>query len=393
MDEHVLHTYLRAEEVFVSGQGAEIVDASGRRYLDFLGGIAVSALGHAHPALTEALRDQVGKLLHVSNLYRHPYTEEVATRVARLCGMEAVFFSNSGAEANEAALKIARKHQRNVGSPERTGFVALEGGFHGRTMGALSITHNPKYRAPFEPLVPGAHWVAPGDVAALENALRTLRPAALVLEPIQGEAGVRDLPYDYLRAARRLCDETGTVLVHDEVQGGCGRTGDFLAGDAAGVKPDIATLAKPIAAGLPMGLCVVSAKHANTLQPGDHGSTFAGGPLVCRAALVFLKELEENGLQKAVRERGTQLRAGLEGLQRELPVITELRGRGLIQGVRLAHGAEEVQKELYRAGLITNRTGGDVIRLLPPYVVTSAQIARGLDILREVLHRTSTRVG
>jgi acetylornithine/N-succinyldiaminopimelate aminotransferase len=385
MDEHVLHTYQRAEEVFVSGRGAEIVDQSGREYLDFLGGIAVSALGHAHPALVEALRDQVGRVMHVSNLYRHPYTEEVATRLARLTGLEAVFFTNSGAEANECALKIARKFQRDSGHPERTGFVALEGGFHGRTMGALSITHVAKYRAPFEPLVPGCAWVPVGDVAALRAALSNLRPAALFVEPIQGEAGVRDLPYDYLRAARRICDETGTLLVHDEVQAGSGRTGDFLSGDAAGVKPDVATLAKPIAAGLPMGACIVAKKLAGTFHPGDHGSTFAGGPLVCRAALVFLRELEEGGLLQQVRERGVQLRAGLEGLQREMPVITELRGRGLIQGVRLGRNAEEAQKDLYRAGLIVNRTGGDVLRLLPPYVITSAQIARGLDILRDVL--------
>lgn len=385
MDEHVLHTYLRAEEVFVEGRGAELVDANGKKYLDFLGGIAVSALGHGHPGLVEALRDQVGKLIHTSNLFRHPYTEEVALRVTRLAGMEAVFFSNSGTEANEAALKIARKHQRNVGTPERTRFVALEGGFHGRTMGALSITHSAKYREPFEPLVPGVTFVAPGDVAALERALRGDRPAALIVEPIQGEAGVRDLSFDFLRAARKLCDETGTILIHDEVQGGSGRTGDFLAGDAAGVKPDIATLAKPIAAGLPMGMCLVSKKLENTLQPGDHGSTFAGGPLVCRAALVFLREFEEGGLQANVRARGTQLRAALEGVQREFPIVTELRGRGLIQGVRLERGAEELQKTLYRDGLITNRTGGDVIRLLPPYVVTSAQIARGVDILREAL--------
>jgi acetylornithine/N-succinyldiaminopimelate aminotransferase len=385
MDEHVLHTYLRAEEVFVEGRGAELVDLNGKKYLDFLGGIAVSALGHGHPGLVEALRDQVGKLIHTSNLFRHPYTEEVALRVTRLAGMQAVFFTNSGTEANEAALKIARKHQRNVGSAERTGFVALEGGFHGRTMGALSVTHSPKYREPFEPLVPGVTFVAPGDVPALERALRDLRPAALILEPIQGEAGVRDLPFDFLRAARRLCDETGTLLIHDEVQGGSGRTGDFLAGDAAGVKPDIVTIAKPIAAGLPMGMCLVAKKLENTLQPGDHGSTFAGGPLVCRAALVFLRELEEGGLQENVRARGVQLRAALEGVQREFPVVTELRGRGLIQGVRLEHGAEELQKTLYRDGLITNRTGGDVIRLLPPYVVTSAQIARGVDILRGAL--------
>jgi acetylornithine/succinyldiaminopimelate/putrescine aminotransferase len=384
MDEHVLKTYLRADEVFVAGAGAELWDAQGRRWLDFLGGIAVSALGHGHPKLQAAIADQAGKVIHLSNLFRHPYTEEVAGRVARLTGLEAVFFANSGAEANEAAIKIARKHQRLQGRPERTSLVALEGAFHGRTLGALSMTHTAKYREPFLPLQP-CTWVAPGDVARLERALATTQPCALFVEPIQGEAGVRDVPLDFLRAARALCDATGTVLVHDEVQSGCGRTGSFLAADAAGVKPDLATLAKPIAAGLPLGLCVASARMAGVLQPGDHGSTFAGGPLACRAALVFLEELEEGGLLAAVRERGAELRAGLEALQRAHPVIRELRGRGLIQGVRLAYGAEELQKDLYRRGLITNRTGGDTLRLLPPYVITSAQIQRGLALLGDAL--------
>ncbi|MCY2961158.1 MAG: acetylornithine transaminase [Planctomycetota bacterium] len=389
MDEHVLKTYLRADEVFVDGCGAEVRDATGRVWLDFLGGIAVSALGHAHPRLTAAIADQAGKVIHLSNLFRHPYTEEVARRVALLTGLDSVFFANSGAEANEAALKLSRKYQRGKGRPERMSFLALEGAFHGRTCGALSLTHNAKYREPFGPLLE-CSWVPPGDVAALENALHTLRPAALFLEPIQGEAGVRDVPHDYVRAARRLCTATDTVLVHDEVQAGCGRTGTFLAGDWAGVKPDIATLAKPIAAGLPLGLCVVAEPFAKVLQPGDHGSTFAGGPLACRAALVFLEELEEGGLLAAVRERGAELSAGLAALQREFPLISELRGRGLIQGVRLAEGAEEVQKDLYRRGLITNRTGGDTIRLLPPYVITSDQIQRGLRILRDALEARSS---
>lgn len=385
MDEHVMHTYRRAEEVLVGGRGAEVWDENGRVWLDFLGGIAVSALGHAHPRLVEALRDQAGRVIHVSNLFRHPYTEEVATRLARSTGLHAVFFTNSGSEANEAALKLARKHHGMRGASERRGFVALEGAFHGRTMGALSVTHTAKYREPFEPLIPGVTFVAPEDDIRLAEVLRTERPAALILEPIQGESGVRDLSFDFLRTARRLCDETGTVLIHDEVQCGAGRTGDFLAADAAGVKPDVVTLAKPIGAGLPMGVMVASRALADTFAPGDHGSTFAGGPLVLRAALVFLHEIEEGGLLENVRARGAQLGAGLEELQRELPVITALSGRGLIRGVRLAYGAEELVRDLHAGGLIANRTGGDVLRLLPPYVITREEIARGLDILRQHL--------
>jgi len=382
MDEHVLSTYLRADEVFVRGQGARLWDSDGRQWLDFLGGIAVSALGHNHPRLVAELTDQLGRLIHTSNLFRHPYTDEVAARVTRLAGMEAVFFTNSGAEAVEAALKIARKHQRNLGHSGRTGFVALEGSFHGRTLGALSVTHTPKYREPFGPLVPGVSFVPVEDAAALEAALREQQPAALIMEPIQGESGVRCLSPDYLRTARRLASETGTLLIHDEVQCGSGRTGTFLYGEQLDIRPDIVTLAKPIAAGLPMGLALVSKELADTLQPGDHGSTFAGGPLVCRGALCFLNEIEQHGLLENVRLRGAELRAGLEDLQRDFAVVRELRGLGLIQGLRLERGAEALQKQLYQDGLITNRTGGDVLRLLPPYVITRDEIAQGLELLR-----------
>ncbi len=381
MDEHLMTTYLRPPDVFVGGDGALLRSADGGEWLDFLGGIAVSALGHAHPGLVEALRDQVGRVIHTSNLYRNPYTEQVAGLLAELTGLEAVFFTNSGTEANEAALKLARKQQRIRGAPQRTGFVALTGSFHGRTLGALSVTHTEKYRAPFEPLIPGVTFVPAGDPAALETALRELLPAALILEPIQGESGVRELPHDYLRAARALCDETGTILIHDEVQSGSGRTGTFLAADQAGVKPDVVTLAKPVAAGLPMGAVVTSAALAQTFQPGDHGSTFAGGPLVLRGALVFLEALR-GGLLAQVRERGAQLRTGLEALQREFPLVTELRGRGLIQGMRLAAGATQLRDWLHTQRMIANVAGGDVIRLLPPYVITPAQIETGLARLR-----------
>jgi predicted acetylornithine/succinylornithine family transaminase len=384
-DACVLPTYQRADEVFVAGDGALVHDAGGRVWLDFLSGIAVNALGHAHPRLVRALREQAGKLVHTSNLYRHPYTEEVASRLARLTGLSAVFFSNSGAEANEAAMKLARKRAWLAGETERTGFVALEGSFHGRTMGALALTHAEKYRLPYGPLVPGVEFVAPGDAARLAALLATRRFAALFVEPIQGEAGVREIEPDFLRKARELCDASGTLLVHDEVQCGAGRTGTFLAADAAGVKPDAVTLAKPIGGGLPMGALVVRAELARVFEPGDHGSTFAGGPLVLRAALVFLDELERGSLAENVRARGAELAAGLAELARDFPLVTGLSGRGLMRGLRLARGAEELQKDLHERGLLVNRTGGDVIRLLPPFVVTSEQLARGLALLREGL--------
>ncbi len=383
-DEHVLSTYRRAPEVFVAGDGAEVRDASGRVWLDFLSGIGVSALGHNHPRLVPALRDQIGRLVHVSNLYRHPHTEELASRLARLTELEAVFFTNSGTEANEAALKLARKHFFARGDTGRTGFVALEGSFHGRTLGALSLTHSEKYRLPFAPLVPGVEFAAPDDGERLEALLETRRFAALFLEPIQGEAGVRVLSHDYLRRARELCDATGTLLVHDEVQCGCGRTGTFLAAQAAGVRPDVVTLAKPLAAGLALGCMVVRSELAKVFEPGDHGSTFAGGPLACRAALVFLDELE-HGLFGNISERGQELGAGLAELAREFPLVREIRGRGLMQAFELAHRAEELHQALHEHGLLTNRLNANVIRLLPPFVVTSGQIERGLSILRQTL--------
>ena len=317
MDEHVMKTYARAEEVFVRGSGARLWDERGDEYLDFLGGIAVSALGHGHPRLVAALREQVGEVLHVSNLYRHPWTEKAATQLTQAAGMEEVFFSNSGSEAVECALKLARKYQIQAGRPQRRGFVALEGSFHGRTLGALSVTSSERYRAPFAPLVPGVAFVDPEDFGALDQALAR-KPAALILEAIQGEGGIRSLSNEFLRAAREECDATGTVLIADEVQSGCGRTGSFLAIDAAGVKPDIVALAKPLGGGLPMGATLAAAPLAGALVPGDHGSTFGGGPLACRAACVLLEELA-GGLADNVRVRGAQLRSGLESLEAGFP--------------------------------------------------------------------------
>ncbi|MBL8729194.1 MAG: acetylornithine/succinylornithine family transaminase [Planctomycetes bacterium] len=383
MDEGLMQTYARADEVFVDGRGAVLRDQDGREYLDFLAGIAVSALGHAHPGLCEALRDQVGKIVHLSNLFRHPYTEQVATRLCRLTDMAAAFFTNSGAESVECALKLARKAMHVRGTPERTSFVALEGGFHGRTLGALSLTWNEKYRRPFAPLQP-VTWVAPEDGDGLARALERERPAALVLEPIQGEGGIRELSGAFLRRARELCTATGTLLVHDEIQCGCGRTGRFLAAQHHGVVPDVVTLAKPIAAGLPMGATLCSSALADTLQKGEHGSTFAGGPLVCRAALVFLDEIER-GLLDDVEARGRELRAGLERLQQELPIVREVRGRGLMLGLRLHHSADRVQKALYAAGLLVNCTAGDVLRIVPPFVLTAAQVQDALQCLQATL--------
>jgi len=391
MGEHEIPIYRRAQEVFVAGDGAILRDQTGREYLDFLGGLGASALGHNHPRLVAALTDQANQLLHVSNLLGHPYTEAVAERVTRLCGMAAAWFCNSGAEAVEAALKIARKHHHSAGTG-RTGFIAMEEGFHGRTMGALSVTHTERYREPFQPLVPGVHFVPRGDADALARAIHEHQPAAVILEPIQGESGLFTMPKGFLRECRKLCTETGTLLITDEIQCGSGRTGTFLCTDQADIKPDIVTLAKPIGGGLPIGLTVMSEQLATALEPGDHGSTFAGGPLVCRAALVFLEELED-GLLTAVQDKGQILAAGLRDLAAEFEIVLEPRGRGLMQGLRLSTDPTPLQQLLYGEGLIVNVAGNNVLRLLPPYVVTEAQIHQALALIRQgLVHILSTKV-
>lgn len=393
MDEHVLPTYRRLEPVFVAGRGATLVDESGREVLDLLSGIGVTALGHSHPRWVEAVTDQAARLVHVSNLLRHPYTEEVAGMLARLSGLEAVFFCNSGAEAVECALKLARKHQRLADPQEgarRSAFVALEGGFHGRTLGSLSVTAKAAFREPFGPLLETTFLPA-GDVTALEAALSPAdspAPAALLIEPLQGEGGLTLLPAHYLQIARRLCDESGTLFIADEVQCGAGRTGTFLACQQAGVVPDLATLAKPLAGGLPLGATLVREGLAGVLEPGDHGSTFGGGPLVLRAALVFLEELAQGGLAENVRARGAQLAEGLERLVARHPGVAQRRGLGLMQGLVIPGHAENVQRALFERGAFAGTAGGDVLRFLPPYVISAEEVARALDLLDGTLAET-----
>lgn len=376
-------TYARADEVFVSGHGAVVRTDDGREFLDFLAGIAVNALGHNHAQLTAAMHDQVDKTIHLSNLFRHPHTEDVARRLCAHTGMAAAFFTNSGAESIECAMKIARKAMHIRGQHERTSFIALEGAFHGRTLGALSLTHHEAYRAPFGPLLK-VDWVPPEDSQALEATIRSQQPAALFIEPIQGEGGVRALSREFLQTARAICTETGTLLVHDEIQSGCGRTGTFLAAQHYDVTPDLVTLAKPIGAGLPMGVCLASEAYRDALAKGEHGTTFGGGPLACRAAAVFLDEVDD-GLLERVTERGEQLRRGLSQLKDELPIVTEVRGRGLMLGLRLDRPADEVQRALHEKGLLINCTKTDVLRIVPPFVITEQQVADGLQRLRQTL--------
>ena len=384
--DHLVPTYSRGPVQFVRGKGARLFAQDGKEYLDFLAGIAVNALGHAHERLTRELQEQLATLVHVSNLWATPLQLEVAGLLAKATGLPRVFFTNSGTEAVEACLKFARRWQKSQGHPERFGFVALEGAFHGRTLGSLSLTWSKKYREPFEPLIPGVCHVPPEDLAQLRKALEQ-KPAAVVLEPIQGEGGIRELAGSYLQDVRRLCTETGTLLVHDEVQSGCGRTGKFLAADHHGVKPDLVALAKPIAGGLPMGAALASEAVAQSIHPGEHGSTFAGGPLVCRAAKVFLSELYDHGLMQRATQVGQRMKDGLLALQRDFRCIQEVRGRGLLLGVKLDRPGKDIAQALFDQGLILNCTAETVLRIAPPLVVSETDVDRALTLLHDALPR------
>lgn len=378
-------SYRRLPLRFTHGEGARLYDEEGKAYLDFLSGLGVTALGHAHPGLTEALRDQAGKLLHVSNLYDEPLQARCAARLTEACGLDLVFFSNSGAEANECALKMARRYQHNRGETGRRAFLALERSFHGRTMGALSVTANEAYRAPFAPLIPDVQFVPPDDVHALEGALATEAFAALILEPIQGESGVHPLSKSYLETALNLSHGTGTLLVIDEIQTGGGRTGSFLSCQQAGVQPDIVTLAKPLAGGVPIGATVARREVGESLQPGDHGSTFGGNLLACRGALFFLEELFDRGLLVRVRKAGERFEKGLRDLAKKHKTIRDVRGQGLMLAIDLDQPSAPVNERLLQSGLLANSLAETALRFLPPFIVQDEEIDEALDLLDQSL--------
>ncbi len=382
-------SYRRLPIRFTHGEGARLFDDEGKTYLDFLSGIGVTALGHAHPGLTKVLREQAGQLLHVSNLYDDPIQKRCAEKIAKACGLDLVFFSNSGAEANECALKMARRYQYNKGETERTRFLALERSFHGRTMGALSVTAKEAYRAPFEPLIPDVQFVPPEDARALEKALETQTFAALILEPIQGESGVHPLSKSYLKTALKTSHGTGTLLVMDEIQTGGGRTGSFLACQQAGVLPDIVTLAKPLAGGLPIGATCARREVGESLQPGDHGSTFGGNLLACRAALFFLEELFERGLLQQVKAAGEKFRKGLESLSQKHKTIQNVRGEGLMLAIELDQPSAPINQGLLERGLLANALAETALRFLPPFIVGNEEIDEALWILDQSLQPAS----
>ena len=381
---HVVQTYKRAPVVFARGEGVYLFSEDGKRYLDLISGVGVASLGHANEALAAALADQARTLVHTSNLYYHALQGQVASRLASLSGLPRTFFCNSGTEAMEGGLKFARRYWHTAGDTARTGLVALEQSFHGRTMGSLSVTWDQHYREPFAPLLQDVVWVPAGDEAALAAAVSE-RTAAIVVEAIQGEGGVRPLSPAFAAAVREAQQRTGALLIADEVQCGLGRTGHAFGYQRLGLQPDLVAVGKALGAGMPVGAVLLSERVAAALAPGDHGSTYGGNLLACRAALVFLDALMSGGLQEHVQQVGAQFGAGLCELAGKHGVIREVRGAGLMWGIDLRVDAAPFVEAALRRGLLINRTSTTVLRLLPPYVITEAEVAESLSQLDAVL--------
>jgi acetylornithine/N-succinyldiaminopimelate aminotransferase len=381
MNDRFMDTYKRTGLVFIEGRGARLVADDGRSYLDFTAGVGVNSLGHGHPALAAALAAQAGRLIHVSNYYQTREAVAAAEVLCRMAGMDRVFFCNSGAEALEGAIKIARK-RGNAMSPERNVIVTLEGSFHGRTITDLSATGQDKLHRHFGPFTPGFRHVAPRGLAALNSAL-TGEVCGFLYEPIQGEGGVLPLEADYLRGAARLCRERGILLMADEVQSGVGRTGAFLASSWAGIEPDVVSLAKGLAGGVPVGAVLARGEAATVLGRGDHGSTFGGNPLAMAAAGVVLATLAEPGFLAEVARKGEAVMEAIRGWKS--PVVREVRGRGLMIGAVVAVPPDEVKEAALERGLLVLTAGEDVVRLLPPLVITDEELGEGLEKLRETL--------
>ena len=370
---HLMNTYARLPVAFVKGAGAYLTDKDGKRYLDALCGLAVCGLGHAHPAVAEALRNQAGALLHTSNLYEIPLQAELADRLAALSGMDRAFFANSGAEANEAALKIARLHGHQLGI-KKPDVLVTESSFHGRTMATLTATGQRKVQAGFEPLLTGFARAPFNDVAAVERiAANNPNVAAVFVEPIQGEGGVNIPDAGYLEALRRICDANRWLLMLDEVQTGNGRTGAFFAYQHSGILPDVATTAKGLGNGVPIGVCLARGAAAELFQPGHHASTFGGNPLACAAAHAVLDTLERDNLIPRAAELGERIQNGLRQALAGSNLLKEVRGKGLMIAVELNEPRPGLVQAGLEAGVLINQIGEQLVRLLPPLILTDAE--------------------
>jgi acetylornithine/N-succinyldiaminopimelate aminotransferase len=392
----LLQTYQRNPYLFVSGHGVYLRDADGNDYLDLLSGIGVSALGYAHPAVEEAIRHQSSRLLHTSNLFYHEGTAELALRLTEISGLDRVFFTNSGTEAWEAALKLARANAgrlrangRNLG----TRFLALEHSFHGRTMGSVATTHKEKYREPFDPVMPGVEFVRFNDVADL-RAKFSEDICAICIEPIQGEGGIHPVSQEFFAAARELCDSTGALLLADEIQSGMGRTGKWFAYQSYGILPDVTTVAKPIANGIPMGAMLCTNEAALAFTPGMHGTTFGGGPLACAVAIAVIDTIKHENLLEHIRSVGEFFLSECRQLAKRYDCIVDVRGMGLMIGVELNSSelAQQVAASMMERRIIINRTSETVLRFLPPFLIEREHVATAVAALEEILKLSTSYV-
>ena len=393
----LLNTYARNPILFTHGEGVELFDENNTPYLDLLSGIGVCALGYNHPAITAAIVTQSQALLHTSNLFFHQQTAELALRLTEITGLDRAFFCNSGTEAWEAALKLARAHAgllRSEGKQIGTKILSLEGSFHGRTMGSVATTYKLAYRQPFGPLIGDVEFIPFNDVHALRAAVENDPTGfcAIAFECLQGEGGIHLLSEDFVRTARELCDRTGALLILDEVQSGMGRTGQWCAYQHLGVLPDVTTLAKPLAGGLPVGAMLCTEAAARAFTPGMHGTTFGGNPLACAVACAVVDTLRNDNLLPHVTEVGNYFLQQLRGLQQQHPeIITDVRGRGLMIGVEIADPevAKSLLANMMERHILINRTHENVLRFLPPYLITTAHIDHAIQALNELLHEAS----
>ena len=384
--QYLLQTYSRYPVVLHRGKGVFLFDIEGKKYLDFVAGIGVNALGHAHPRIVKAIRDQAAKLIHVSNLYYHEYQGPLAERLCKLSGLNRAFFSNSGTEAIEGSIKLARLAGHRAGGDAKSKLVALEGSYHGRTFGALSLTGQDKHRKGFEPLLDDVTFVKQNDVEGLRAAVND-DTCAIVLEPIFGEGGIFECSVEFLKECRALADRHRAALIFDEIQCGLGRTGTIFAFQTFGVTPDIVAIAKPIAAGLPLGAFIAKEEFATAISPGQHGTTFGGGPLACRIALEFFSIVEEEKLLENVNRVGAYLHDKLKELVTKRSVAVGVRGRGFIQGIELQIPARPIIDEGLADGVLFNVTHDTVVRFLPPYMLEEKHVDKGIRVLKKLLGR------
>jgi predicted acetylornithine/succinylornithine family transaminase len=382
--QYLLQTYNRYPIAFSRGKGVFLFDLEGKRYLDFVSGLGVNALGHAHPRIVKAIREQAAKLVHVSNLYYHEYQGPLAEKLCKLSGLNRAFFSNSGTEAIEGSIKLARLAGHRAGGAAKSRLVALDGSYHGRTFGALSLTGQDKHRKGFEPLLEEVTFVKQNDLESLRAAISD-ETCAIVLEPVFGEGGIYECSVEFLQECRALADRHHAALIFDEIQCGLGRTGTIFAFQSFGVTPDIVAIAKPIAAGLPLGAFLAKEEFASAISPGQHGTTFGGGPLACRVALEFLAIVEEEKLLENVIQVGAYLQQELKALAEKSAAAREVRGRGFIQGIQLEIPARPIVDAGLAEGVLFNSTQDTVVRFLPPFLLEEKHVDKGIRVLKKLL--------